>query len=337
LCAFRKRDQRSREAGFKYFILGSFAAGLFLMGTAYLYGATGSFNFSEFALQNSTPLFLLGGVFLLAALSFKSALFPFHNWLPDVYEGAPSAVTGFMASAVKMAVFGVLIALVYEAKFLSAQEWQAPLKLFIVVSMTLANLAALKQRSVKRMLAYSSIAHVAYTFVALLSSTGDAAGFAVRAVLFYVVVYGFASLGIFAVLAYLDDEERTPFYFEKLNGLASKQPFVALSLALLLTSLAGIPPAAGFIGKFYLFSAALQSHHMDLVIAAIINSLISIYYYAKPVVGMYMLPASTSVTSSNATDQPMAMAIKIVIGICLLMTLLYGIAPSLLFRLTGSL
>ncbi len=329
LCAFRKHQSRSREAGFKYFILGAFSAGLFLMGSAYLYGASGTLTFDGLQ-PHGGGFYLIGCVFLLASLAFKAALFPFHAWLPDVYEGAPAVVTGFMASAVKMAIFAVLLVLVYEFALFSSVAWTQTLKPLVIVSMTVANLAAIVQKSVKRMLAYSSIAHVAYTFIALLSASGDGGDLAARAVLFYVVVYGFASLGAFTVLSCLDAKEEAPFYYKRLHGLAKAQPMVALAFALFMVSLAGIPPVAGFMGKFYLFSAALASNHIDLAVAGIINSLISIYYYSRPVISMYM-KETTSESSVAVVPWPTGL----VLLITTLFTLLFGLMPAILYRMTG--
>lgn len=273
-----KNDIRSNEASLKYFLMGSFATGLLLFGIAWVYGATGSFKIDEIAMavvQMSEPnsMLFIGILFILAAFVFKVGAAPFHFWSPDVYDGAPHAVTGFMASVVKLAAFAAFIQLFHVAFPLAYGFWGPALSVLMVITLFVGNLSALRQTKLKRLLAYSSITHVGYTLLVILSG-GLNAHFDM---LFYMTAYGFSIVAMIAVaIAVNDPEDR----IEALKGLGKRNPLLAVAGVVAVLSLAGIPLTAGFFGKYMVFADAWKEHS-TLVIIALVNSAISIYYYLK--------------------------------------------------------
>jgi len=278
----------SAEAAMKYFLIGAFATGFFLYGIALIYGATGTTHLARIAdaLRGSqVPLLFAAGVFLLlVGLAFKVAAVPFHFWVPDVYDGAPTPVTAFMAVAVKAAAFaGWARIFLYEWSPLR-DEWGPAVKALAILTMTLGNVLAVTQSSVKRMLAYSSIAHAGYLMIALVAG-GEMGG---QALLFYVASYAAMTLGAFGGLAALKADNREADAYADFAGLGYRRPFLAMAMSLFMLSLAGFPPLAGFTGKFYLFSAAVASGHTDLAIIGVLNSLVSVYYYLRVILMMYM-------------------------------------------------
>ena len=289
-------NPKSAEAGFKYFIMGAVGSAFLLYGVALLYGATGETNLA--ALQQSSgatvgsPLYILGMFMVLGAMAFKVALVPFHGWTPDAYEGAPTTITGFMAAAVKAAGFGAFIRVFMmafgDAGFVyGSTGWANILWLLAVLTMTLGNIAALRQKNIKRMLAYSSISHAGYILVGVIAAA-VVKGADLAPVLYYLLAYTFTTLGAFGVVAWVGsaDNERTEL--SDWNGLGTRHPVAALAMTLFMLSLAGMPPTAGFFGKFYIFKTALGHEGLlSLVIIAALNSVISIYYYLRPVVAMY--------------------------------------------------
>jgi NADH-quinone oxidoreductase subunit N len=286
-----RASSRATEAAMKYFLIGAFATGFLLYGIALIYGATGSTNLTQitaYLLEPTTewPLYLAGGVFLLLiGFAFKVGAVPFHFWVPDVYEGAPTPVTGFMSVAVKAAAFAAWVrVLMHEFSPLDS-EWAYPLKLIAIATMTLGNLLAITQTSVKRMLAYSSIAHAGYVMIALVS--GEEWGG--PSVLFYLLAYALMTFGAFAVVGALSDKDHTREAYSDFAGLGFKRPFLAMAMSLFMLSLAGFPPLGGFTGKFYVFRAAINSGHTDLAIIGVLNSLISVIYYLRVIVMMYMV------------------------------------------------
>jgi NADH-quinone oxidoreductase subunit N len=286
---WRERSQAA-EAAMKYFLIGAFATGFLLYGIALVYGATGSTNLGRIAavLSQGGPrvsIFFMAGVFLLlVGLAFKVAAVPFHFWVPDVYEGAPTPVTAFMAVAVKAAAFaGWARIFLYQWSPLH-DAWMLPLKALAILTMTVGNLLAISQTSVKRMLAYSSIAHAGYLLIALVA--GGAAGG--QALLFYLLSYAAMTLGAFGVLIALKDGEKDNETYGDFAGLGFKEPFLGMAMALFMLSLAGFPPLAGFTGKFYLFRSAVVAGHTDLAIIGALNSLLSVFYYLRVIVMMYM-------------------------------------------------
>jgi len=278
------------EAAMKYFIIGAFATGFLLYGIALIYGAAGSANLGRIAASLSQPaeqrpLFLFAGIFLLfIGLAFKVAAVPFHFWVPDVYEGAPTPVAGFMAVGVKAAAFAGWTRIFLAQLAPLQSEWTVPLWVLAVLTMTLGNLLAVVQASVKRMLAYSSIAHAGYLLIGLVAA--DEAGG--QALLFYLLTYAPMTLGAFAVVMALKEGDEDHETYSDYAGLGFKRPFLAMAMSLFMLSLAGFPPLAGFAGKFYIFRSAVVAGYTNLAIVGALNSLLSVIYYLRVIVMMYM-------------------------------------------------
>jgi NADH-quinone oxidoreductase subunit N len=320
LAGFSRRRARSNEAALKYFLLGAFATGLFLYGIVLLYGTTGTTDLAAIrAAWEPTPLGLAGVGLLLVGFGFKVSSVPFHMWTPDVYEGAPTPITGFMAVGVKAAAFAAFLRVFLVGLDLSAEKVNALLWIFAVLTMTVGNLAAIVQGNIKRMLAYSSIAHAGYLLVGMVagSRSGEAA------MLYYLLAYTFMNLGAFAVVILLvrDGEER-----EEIGDFAAlgyTRPGLGLAMSLFLLSLGGFPPTAGFMGKFYLFRAALEANYYWLVIIAILNSAASMYYYLRVIGVMYR---SEPVKDLRATAPSTACGLALAISAAA--TLVLGIFPA---------
>ena len=291
LAAIRKRTGKSPEAGLKYFLLGSFATAFFLYGIALTFGATGTTNISEVAaaLPNSaTPGFAwLAVAMVLIGLGFKVSAAPFQVWTPDVYEGAPSPVVALMSTGPKVAAFAVLLRILYSAYPQLHDHWVLLLWIMAALSMTVGNLGALRQHSVKRMLAYSSIAHAGYTLVAFtaLSSEG------VAAAMFYTATYAAMNVGAFAAVSHAGGYDERLVSVADYRGLAYRSPLLGGALAFFLLSLIGIPFTGGFFGKFYVFTAALHSGEVWLAIIGLVNSGVAAYYYLRLLMSVYGKPA----------------------------------------------
>jgi NADH-quinone oxidoreductase subunit N len=285
-----RASSRSSEAAMKYFLMGSFATGFLLYGIALIYGATGATQLSAisaYLIQSPSdwPLYLVAGaLLLLIGFAFKVAAVPFHFWVPDVYEGAPTPVTGFMSVAVKAAAFGAWARIFLHRLSPLDGEWVLPLWIMAVATMTLGNLLALSQASVKRMLAYSSIAHAGYLLIAIVVGEEWGGG----PLLFYLLAYTLMTLGAFAVVTALAGTGTPRESYGDFAGLGFKRPFLAMAMSLFMLSLAGFPPLAGFTGKFYIFRAAVLSGHTILAIIGVLNSLLSVAYYLRVIVAMYM-------------------------------------------------
>ena len=290
LAGIRRNDHRSNEAALKYFLLGAFATGFLLYGMTLVYGSTGSTNLFKIAevVQNpsaqSNPLLLMGLVLLVIGFGFKVASVPFHMWAPDVYQGAPTPVTAFMAVGPKAAAFAAFFRVFAEAFPEMSPSWEMLLSIIAVLSMFVGNLGAIMQTNIKRMLAFSSISHAGYILMAVIAKNSLGAS----SLLFYMLAYAFTTFGIFGIVILLGRKGEENLEIENYSGLAYKHPIIALSMTVFLLSLAGLPPFAGFIAKFYIFSAAVQEGLITLVIIAVLNSAISFYYYLKVVVFMYM-------------------------------------------------
>ena len=285
LAGFRRRAAISSESSVKYFLLGSFATAFFLYGVALMFGATGSTSITVIgnALRSGQiPVLAYVAVALMfVGLGFKVAAAPFHVWTPDVYEGAPAPVVGFMSTAPKAAVFAVLLRIMFEA--------DAPGRVWLIwvvaaLSMTLGNIGALVQDNVKRLLAYSSIAHAGYMLVAFAALPNNG----IPAVMFYVASYAAMNVGAFAVISHISGEGERYVTLEDYEGLGRRSPLLAATLTIFLLSLIGIPITGGFFAKFYVFSAALQANLVGLVIIGVLNSAVASYYYLRLIVVMYM-------------------------------------------------
>ncbi|MDQ3751140.1 MAG: NADH-quinone oxidoreductase subunit N [Acidobacteriota bacterium] len=307
MAGLRKTDLRSNESAMKYFILGSFASAFLLYGMALVYGATGSTNITEIALRIANPnfpaLLLVGGAMMIIGFGFKVATVPFHVWTPDVYEGAPTPVTAFMAAGPKSAAFASfvrmfvlgfpLIAGVQASVYLH-ESWITALTVMAGLTMTVGNIAAIVQNNVKRMLAYSSIAHAGYALVGFIgagmATTADKRDAAIASVAFYMLTYAVTNLGAFAIVALLGQKNDRRTDFEDYNGIGFKSPVLAFALSLFMLSLLGLPLTAGFMGKVLVFRPALEAGNAMLtllVVVAVVNTAISAYYYLRLVVVMF--------------------------------------------------
>ena len=318
LAGFNRKDARSGEAALKYFLLGAFASGFLLYGMALVYGATGSTNLSAIAqgiLPMSVslpfaPLLPIGVGLLLVGFGFKVAVVPFHMWTPDVYQGAPTTVTAFMSVGTKAAAFVALIR-VLAALPTAEQPWLLALAILAVLTMTLGNLAALRQTSLKRMLAYSSIAHAGYILIGL--AAGNQKG--IEGALYYLLAYTFMTLGAFAVVLAVQRREENDVSIERLHGLAQRQPALAVLMAIFMFSLAGIPPLAGFFAKLYVFSGAVEAGLTWLAVIGVINSAIGAYYYLRVTVAIFMAdPAAGAVHAPKPVWPVMATVVIAALG-----------------------
>jgi NADH-quinone oxidoreductase subunit N len=291
MVGFRRTRMESSEAALKYFLLGAFASGFLLYGIALLYGATGSTNLVEIGtfladspLPNN-PLLLVGALLLFTGFAFKVAVVPFHMWTPDAYEGAPTSVTGFMSAGAKAAGFAALLRVALRALGPVQADWTSLLAVLAFLTMTVGNVSALMQQNLKRMLAYSSIAHAGYILVAVTAGGPEGSAAAV----FYLAVYSFMNLGAFAVLTMMGEGREERVLVSDLQGLGFRQPLLGVAMTVFMISLGGIPPTAGFMGKIVVFSAALRRPElMWLVIAGVLNSVVSVYYYLRVTVALYM-------------------------------------------------
>lgn len=284
LAGLRRNDAASTEAAAKYFLMGSFAGAFFVFGLALVFGSSGDLSLSAAARGPAPPAAaILGLGLIVASLFFKIAIAPFHMWAPDVYEGAPTPVTTFLTIAPKAAGLAVLLRLFapLPSKGALAALIIPALSVAAVLTMFVANLAALRQQNVKRLLAYSAIAHSGYLLVAVVAADGPG-------LVFYIVAYTFMNAGAFGVLAALSGQGEERTRFSDLAGLGRRRPWLAACLAVFLLSLAGIPPTAGFLAKFYIFSAAVAKGHVLLAVAAVLASLVAVAYYFKVIVVMYM-------------------------------------------------
>lgn len=320
----------SQEGAIKYFITGSFSSAFFLYGVALLYGISGSTMLARIAGPALAPpigmelLPILGLGLLLVGFAFKVAAVPFHAWAPDVYEGSPTPVTAFMAAGVKAAAFGALLRVLGQALPHLGSHWRPAVAVLAVVSMVMGNLGALAQSNVKRMLAFSSIAHAGYLLMALVG-TREAAQ---QSILFYLVAYGAVNLGAFGTIAVLARDEREPLTLADFDGLAARRPGLGAAMTVFLISLTGVPVSAGFVGKFYLFSAAVEGGYAILAVIAVLTSVISAYYYLRVVVAMYMHePAGEDPWS------PVGVGSGLVLAVTALLILILGAYPAPLLNL----
>lgn len=331
LAGIRKGAVRSYEASLKYFILGSFASGFLLYGIALAYGATGSTSlavFQQATIHSAEPsLLFISVALLLIGLGFKIAAVPFHFWAPDVYEGAPTPVTGFFASTIKVAGFAALLRVVLALGHIPEIPWSSLLWGLAALTMTVGNLAALRQTNIKRMLAYSSIAHAGYVLVGVTAALYKNAltESTLGAVVFYLFAYSLMTIGAFAIVIAIGRRGNQAEEITDYAGLSDKHPILAFCLAVFLFSLTGIPPTIGFIGKFYLFSGAIEAGLYGLVLVGVLNSAISAYYYLGPVIKMYFQKEKGLVLP------PLSYSLAIGITLCLFAVLYLGIFPSDIF------
>ena len=325
LTGFLRDQLKSNESALKYLLLGAFASGFVLYGIALVYGATGSINLRRVAAAvsagqvGSPALLLIGMGLLLIGFGFKVASVPFHMWTPDVYEGAPTSVTAFMIAGTKAAAFAALLRILMTALPALQPDWSRVLWVMAVLTMTVGNVVAIAQSNIKRMLAYSSIAHAGYILVALVAASRMGSG----SVLFYLAAYTFMNLGAFAVIIALARHDGERVTIDDFAGLGLKYPFLGAAMALFMLSLAGIPPTGGFMGKFYIFSAAIQANYIGLAIIGVLNSVISVYYYLRVTVVMYM-----SQEKAEADADRLSPGLALAVLIAIVGTLQLGLFPS---------
>ncbi len=299
MTAARRRSRAGAEGAMKYFLMGAFASGFLVYGMALIYGATGSTNLQDIRMalagSESSGLAVAAIFMLIVAFGFKIAAIPFHMWAPDAYEGAPTPVTAFMAAAVKSAAIAGMIRVFVQAFGGDTVPfgnigWSSIFAVIAAITMTVGNIAALKQNNIKRMLAYSSIAHAGVLLVGLIAAGIEPKGEGLASVLYYLLAYSVATVGAFGVVVWIGNRDRERVLISDWYGLASAKPAAALVMTLFMLSFAGIPPTGGFFAKFFLFKSALMAHDQSLlwlVIVGVLNSMISIYYYLKVVMAMY--------------------------------------------------
>jgi NADH-quinone oxidoreductase subunit N len=364
LCGYRRHVLKSNEAALKYFVLGSFASSIFLYGVALLWGATGTTSIPDLRVAPGSAVYHLGALLVVIGFLFKVGAAPFHMWVPDVYEGAPTPVTAFMATAVKVAAFGAFLRVMVGALLREGLPFETILWWLAVLTMVVGNMSALTQDNIKRMLAFSSVAHAGYMLVGLTAVVASGWDTGAAAILYYLIAYAFMNIGAFTVVVLLGRRAEGELNFERdWSGVARRHPFLALAMAVFMLGLGGIPPTSGFFGKYSLFKSAMDSGLVSLVVVAVLNSLVSVYYYLRVVVTMYMRPEravspglleSLAKGRAYALQGPGAMAAedapglpavpapplpprlaegralgaKFVVVVCLLATLWLGFGPS---------
>jgi NADH-quinone oxidoreductase subunit N len=325
LAGLKRSDPRSNEAAIKYFLLGAFSTGFLLYGIALIYGATGTIKLEPIRVALShgvgltSPMLMLGVAMLLIGFGFKIAAVPFHMWTPDVYEGAPTPITAFMATGVKLAAFAGFMRVFSLHLIAVSADWSSVLWVVAALTMTIGNVVAVVQTNIKRMLAYSAIAHAGYLLVAMTAAI-PAAG---AAMMYYLVGYLFANLGAFGVVTALERRGEANDLISDYRGLAGREPALAAAMAIFLLSFVGVPPLVGFVGKFYVFTAALQAGLVWLVVIALLNSVIAAYYYIYVIVAMYMQEGGVPVSRMSLRPGLVATIAIAVIG-----TVLIGIYPQ---------
>jgi NADH-quinone oxidoreductase subunit N len=342
LVGFLRTDKRSNEASLKYLLLGAFSSGIFAYGLSLFYGLTGSTNLAEIAQGvsremsahqgHATPVLIIALLTTAVGLFFKIAAVPFHQWAPDAYEGAPTSITGFMSVAVKAAAWAMLLRILVWGLY-PLRTVYVPLVIFVsIVTMTGANLAALTQTNLKRLLAYSSIAHVGYMLLGLVAfasvqypSPAFSDGF--RGILLYLLVYTFMNLGAFAVITSLRQRDVIGDEIDDIAGLYSRAPTEAVLMLIFLLSLAGIPPMAGFYGKYFIFLSLMESSHYVLASLAVLYAVFGLYYYMRIANAMFMREAV------DKSRLPVSVAMKVALGVTAFATVFIGIFPDRFIRI----
>lgn len=323
MAASRKEDIRSNEAGFKYLIMGSFASAILLFGIALVYGATATFDLDKIAAVLSSgqelPMFFYAGVIMiLSAMCFKVAAAPFHFWAPDVYEGAPTLVTAFMSTVVKTAAFAAILRLFMIVLNDVNGVWHHMLAGVIALSLIIANFTAAVQTSVKRMLAYSSISHAAFMLMVVLANVRS--GLSIEAILYYTLAYSAGSIAAFGVLYSVS--RHNDHSIDAFNGLAKRNPLMAVCMTIAMLSLAGIPVTAGFFAKYFVFTAVMNSGYKWLLILGAITSAVGAYYYLKVIIAMYFREGDKHVIEESNSS-------KLVVLIASVATLVIGVVPGI--------
>ncbi len=316
----------SQEAAMKYFLLGAFSSSILVFGIALTYGATGSTALPEVLanISGGGALGLAGAAFLLVGFAFKVAAVPFHMWTPDVYEGAPTVVTAFMSVGAKVGGFAAMLRVFVTALPDLGATWVGAVAIIATLTLILGNLVAISQANIKRMLAYSSIAHAGYIMIAVAAGVGSSDG--VSSALFYMFAYLFTNLGAFAVVVALERKQNEGTMLDDYKGLARRSPLLALAMAYFMLSLTGIPPTGGFSGKFFVFRAALEADLLWLALIGVVTSVISGYYYLRVVYLMYMHEGEGEVVAMPG--------VSLAVGITAVATIILGIFPGAWFAIT---
>jgi NADH-quinone oxidoreductase subunit N len=329
LAGYLKPNARSNEAAVKYFLLGAFSLGILLYGMSLLYGLTGSTNLQLIATAvaetgaESEQMLMLAVILVVAGIGFKIAAVPFHMWAPDVYEGAPTPITAFLSVGSKAASFAMLIRIFVEGLPSVSSDWRLLFEVLAILTMTVGNIAALTQSNIKRMLAYSSIAQAGYVLIGIVAGTRRG----ISAALIYLAVYSFMQLGAFAVIVLLRRRDAVGDELKDFNGLYFRRPFAAFGMLLFMLSLGGIPPTAGFMGKLWLFSAAIEADYIWLAVIGVLNSAVSLYYYIRVVVYMWL-------RNEPAGSEPrLTPALATALAVTIAATLAFGLYPRPLFDL----
>ncbi len=327
LAGFRKKRAEGAEAALKYFLIGAFAAGFLLYGMALVYAATGTLDIGKIAsaVPTSKPLFLVGVGLIIIGLGFKVSAVPFHMWTPDVYQGAPTPITAYMSVGVKAAGFAILIRLfnvAFSGEMVTANTREV-LWVLSVVTMTLGNIVALTQTNLKRMLAYSSIAHAGYLLAALVPGTRES----FASILYYLVAYALMNLGAFGCIILTAWKGHEGDEIDDFRGMGWEKPVMGVVLSIFMFSLAGIPPTAGFLGKFFVFSSIIKSKFYWLAVLGILNSVVSVYYYLRVTVVLYMEPKETTVHPDDRSVFARGPFVAGALFACAALVLIIGIWP----------
>jgi NADH-quinone oxidoreductase subunit N len=329
LVGFVKKDIKGNEAAIKYLLLGSFSTGFLLYGIALIFGATGSTNlvaiYSHLNLSAnvSFPMLLFGMAFLIVGFGFKIASVPFHMWTPDVYQGAPTVVTAFMSAGVKAAAFAAFLRVFVYALPSLQPNWTVILWVLAILTMTIGNLAALLQENIKRMLAYSSIAHAGYIMIGMVAARHAPNDIGTYSILYYLLAYTFMNMGAFIIVVLYGKHAEDNLNVGDYAGMGYKYPVLGATMAIFMFSLAGIPPTAGFMGKFYVFAAAVKGGFIDLAIIGVINSVLSVYYYLRVTIMIYMREPA-----ADAPPLKFSRAATLATTIAALATMILGIFPD---------
>jgi len=326
LTGFLRVNRKSNEAAVKFFLLGAFSSGLLLYGMSLLYGIGGSTKLSVIAQRlaerpSPDPLSWVAMITLLAGIYFKIAAVPFHQWTPDAYEGAPTSITAFISVAPKVASFAFFIRILIAGLWPMRAEWQVLTIGVSIATMTLGNLAAITQTNIKRFFGYSTISHVGYLLLGLVAAAdGNREG--LTAIVIYLLVYAFMNLGAFAVVIVMRRKDLIGDEIDDLSGLMARAPGLAILMLIFLLSLAGIPPTAGFIGKYFIFLSLIETGHYYLAVLAVGYAVVALYYYFRIVVAMFMKKAPDTVPLATGPG------VTVALGVALAMTLLIGIYPQ---------
>ena len=325
LAGYFRDNPASSEAGMKYLLLGAFASAFFLYGIALIYGGAGTTNVPAIAeaitAPNKSPLLLAGMFLLIVGFGFKVAIVPFHQWAPDVYEGAPTTIAAFISAGPKAAGFAAFLRIFMEALPSLQVEWSSVVIVLAMLTMTVGNVIAIAQTSIKRMLAYSSIAHAGYVLIGLAAANNDG----ISSAMLYLLVYCVMNIGAFGAVILAKTEDGESLMISDYAGLGIRKPLLAMFMTIMLLSLAGFPPTVGFVGKFYVFKSAVQAGHIWLVIVGAINTAISAFYYLRVVVTMYMREPEEELPFASYPSTLVVGLVLAAIGV-----LLIGILPSLM-------